>query len=935
MKKRVATFVLAVLMILTIVGCRKVNIQNPSTGSNSADYTDTQANDSENGQITYLSNLNIQGASKFTGGTVMELKKHYDVDDTMSIKPFYNVEQNTEFTFHFNSYVNPFTAVTVHTDPSVSMDSMVYQVNIGYATGSGMDVVVKPYDPVLNAEERKDGKLEYGNWGYAPIYYLSINYDFYSVTPLKLEQPLVIPFTIKNSISTPNVTGNIKEDGTFELTWNQVENATKYIVYEEFSSHRNEDERTRQQLGYVGDQPTVLVELSSANTSFTDFGLDGTDNIVSYSLDDVSFQNYHALNTYYVTAVNSEGEESAFSFPVESWRYADRMPYIVEKTEVFPYNDELYVTKLPEAINVKMVDGESKQFPVDYKLISEEYGAATYLYEVKGTKLKGNINVKFESGEYPEQVISSFERRQDFITPDITVDVIPNILTATISGDNYNNTNIQLGTKTEHSQAGLIGYTQEMSYVRADIEAARLYTDGEYSNSNPFTILYDNPTFIGYNDMEGNRLAIEDVLGTYRDVTTDGGSGNGNTITSIIIGDEVIYDKGSATETKVSATDDSTISPDDYMNHRVPEVITDDNLVEEQIISTQEQIAEGNEINVSSINYPIFADSAEEDYLARALVAAESYIDLSPFPALQNTEYLVDVLMKVSFQNPYIISFSSITYNPETRVLNANYGLSKSEIEDRQIKIAAEAQSIINSIINNSMTTEEKIMAIWSYLESNTNYDYKALKEAEAVEFSNDIIKDNPDAFNTYGILVKKTGVCESYARTTKLLCSLAGVESKVLTGFIDSNLPHAWNAVYIDGWYWVDTTNNLTNMGLPFFIYQTSSDYATHNGYSLDEDFELNGKDDYAKNSDISKDYYSEHGLLFNEPEEAINKLAEMYAETHELSVVKCTFSMNMAQEIINYMAYKVYENGVTKDEIAKISFGMYNGLMFISPDQ
>lgn len=89
------------------------------------------------------------------GLTVLELKQLYGVADRTEIKPFYYVEQNTEFTFHFNSYVNPFTAITVHTDSKCGLNSMVYQYNTGYSTGSGMDVVVSPFQPVLNTTDEK------------------------------------------------------------------------------------------------------------------------------------------------------------------------------------------------------------------------------------------------------------------------------------------------------------------------------------------------------------------------------------------------------------------------------------------------------------------------------------------------------------------------------------------------------------------------------------------------------------------------------------------------------------------------------------------------------------------------------------------------------------------------------------------------------------
>lgn len=59
------------------------------------------------------------------------------------------------------------------------------------------------------------------------------------------------------------------------------------------------------------------------------------------------------------------------------------------------------------------------------------------------------------------------------------------------------------------------------------------------------------------------------------------------------------------------------------------------------------------------------------------------------------------------------------------------------------------------------------------------------------------------DSFTAYGILMDGVGVCAGYSAAFKLLADAAGIESIVVTGYLDGSLPHAWNKVRIDGeWY-------------------------------------------------------------------------------------------------------------------------------------
>ena len=56
--------------------------------------------------------------------------------------------------------------------------------------------------------------------------------------------------------------------------------------------------------------------------------------------------------------------------------------------------------------------------------------------------------------------------------------------------------------------------------------------------------------------------------------------------------------------------------------------------------------------------------------------------------------------------------------------------------------------------------------------------------------------------------------MCASYSAAFKLLADSAGLESIVVTGYLDGSVPHAWNKVKLDDeWYIVDATNNDNEM--------------------------------------------------------------------------------------------------------------------------
>lgn len=100
------------------------------------------------------------------------------------------------------------------------------------------------------------------------------------------------------------------------------------------------------------------------------------------------------------------------------------------------------------------------------------------------------------------------------------------------------------------------------------------------------------------------------------------------------------------------------------------------------------------------------------------------------------------------------------------------------------------AQWIINNYIKSGMTDRQKALVLHNWLIYNAHYDYT---------YSN---------YYEDGILVKGSGVCNSYSLSYRLLLNKVGIENKYIIGQVYGGEGHAWNLVRIDGqWYHVDCT--------------------------------------------------------------------------------------------------------------------------------
>lgn len=205
----------------------------------------------------------------------------------------------------------------------------------------------------------------------------------------------------------------------------------------------------------------------------------------------------------------------------------------------------------------------------------------------------------------------------------------------------------------------------------------------------------------------------------------------------------------------------------------------------------------------------ITANSALSEYMAIHMLETKSVIDLSDFPEAADTQMVIDAFFEAQYQNPLILGVQGGSIDTEERILYVDYDFDREETAEKQQEIMERISEINDEILSDDMSDFEKEMAINTYLCENAQYDDAALENAEKYNFTQ-VDEDFYDSFTAYGILVDGVGVCASYSAAFKLLADEAGLDSIVVTGYLEGSVPHAWNKVKIeDEWYIVDATNN------------------------------------------------------------------------------------------------------------------------------
>lgn len=369
--------------------------------------------------------------------------------------------------------------------------------------------------------------------------------------------------------------------------------------------------------------------------------------------------------------------------------------------------------------------------------------------------------------------------------------------------------------------------TVSIKYIDGSVKSHNVSYEADGS-SNAVTYRVEGTSIIGYVTVKDNTKPIEPSM-QIQDETGGFVEAEDDVPQNAPINVPTINDGKTATED----------IPDAPAKPSTPTTPEDDGptIIEQQIKNTEQVLENGNKETVStSDDIIVNASSAAEEYLALNMIAGEEHFNISAFPEIQNYYILQDALTKVIYQNPFILGVRAYGYDYGSMTVKVSYDYTKSEMETRQKEIIAEGRNIISQVITSNMSDAEKRRAIYEYLENNTSYDDAALEDAEANNFAS-VDNKYKDSFSTYGILVKKVGVCQSYAFAFDYLCELADVECITVTGDMMGYLPHAWNKVKIgDEWFVVDVTNNEKSLGIEDFMFENPDSIAYAMGYIEDD---------------------------------------------------------------------------------------------------
>ncbi len=251
----------------------------------------------------------------------------------------------------------------------------------------------------------------------------------------------------------------------------------------------------------------------------------------------------------------------------------------------------------------------------------------------------------------------------------------------------------------------------------------------------------------------------------------------------------------------------------------------------------------------------VTANSALSEYIARNMLVTNTVINVSAFPEAADMNIVQDALFEAMYQNPLVLGVRGASIDKENKILYVEYDYDAETTAEKQQAVIEKVNEVVAEIITDDMTDWEKGYAINQYLCENVEYDFAALENAETNDFYY-VDEEFYDSFTAYGCLVNGVGVCASYSADYKLLADAAGLESIVVTGYLEGQTPHAWNKVKIDGsWAIVDSTNNdneLINNALLNLSDSAASATLVEDGrYALDENVFV-----YAAETDANEYY-------------------------------------------------------------------------------
>ncbi len=189
------------------------------------------------------------------------------------------------------------------------------------------------------------------------------------------------------------------------------------------------------------------------------------------------------------------------------------------------------------------------------------------------------------------------------------------------------------------------------------------------------------------------------------------------------------------------------------------------------------------------LNYIYYVINTGSDYADGE--CAKEYTDcVKDLSMLANDEAKLSLIN--NFVHPYN-SFKTISFTYNERgefslIIEHMY----SDEEITEINYVVENK--VNELINDTMSSEDKIKTIHDYVINTTEYDTLKTKN----------INDETYKSNTaYGVLIQGYGICSGYSDAISIFLNKLGIKNYKI-----SNDTHIWNLIYLNGvWVHLDAT--------------------------------------------------------------------------------------------------------------------------------
>ena len=177
------------------------------------------------------------------------------------------------------------------------------------------------------------------------------------------------------------------------------------------------------------------------------------------------------------------------------------------------------------------------------------------------------------------------------------------------------------------------------------------------------------------------------------------------------------------------------------------------------------------------------------------------YCDQSYVSCINDVEEITDDNYLLSGINNYVSAYNSyskiyININSLGRI---NIQITKIYTDEMISTLNNKINEIYNSIINESMSTEDKIKKIHDYIINNAVYDQERAREVKNGSALNSYHVSN----TAYGALINGLAICGGYTDAMALFLDKMGLQNYKI-----ASDTHIWNYVLIDGvWKHLDLT--------------------------------------------------------------------------------------------------------------------------------